>query len=136
MDCDITASALSVFWQPRNLETSSLFLSNLDTEARACKCCEPLLLGAKSKNIMSTGWSSFALKSNPDVNIAIKPFGFLIESYVAWGIAIPLPTAVEPNFSLLSQQEMNSLITFHLYSLILSSKFYKKINKINSGSVK
>ena len=55
MHCDMTAKALSVFWQPRNLDISSLFLSNLDTEARACKCSEPLSLGAKSKNIMSTG---------------------------------------------------------------------------------
>ena len=84
--------------QPLNLEISSLFLSSLDTEASAWRCSDPLSEGAKSKKIISTGWSSFALNSKPFDKIAKKPLGLSKDFSVAWGIAIPFPTAVEPNF--------------------------------------
>ena len=48
---------------------------------------------------MSTGWLSAAPKSIPLDKIAIKPLGLLMVSSFTWGIAIPLPTAVEPNLS-------------------------------------
>ena len=101
MFCEITAIALWLVLHPLNLVMSSSFFSNLDTSASACRCCEPLLEGAKSKNMISTGWSSFALKLSPLDKIAKKPFGFSSEPSVVWGMAIPFPTAVEPSFSLL-----------------------------------
>ena len=68
--------------------------------AKACKCSEPLLSGAINKKIISTGRSSVELKSNPFTNVDTNTKGLSIVATLAWGIAIPLPTAVEPNFSL------------------------------------
>ena len=100
MVCEITAIALWLVLHPLNLVMSSSFFSNLDTRASACRCSEPLLEGAKSKKMISTGWSSFALNSRPLDKIAKKPFGLSSELSVVWGMAIPFPTAVEPSFSL------------------------------------
>ena len=52
MDCEITARAASVLLQPLSLVVSSLFLSNLDIRAKACKCSEPSLFGAINKKII------------------------------------------------------------------------------------
>ena len=42
MDCEITARAASVLLQPLSLVVRSLFLSNLEMKAKACKCSDPL----------------------------------------------------------------------------------------------
>ena len=72
-----------MFLQPLNLVVSSLFLSNLETKARACKCLDPLLSGANSKNIISTGWSSLALKSKLFDSNATNTFGLSISGQLA-----------------------------------------------------
>ena len=86
--------------QPLNFVVSSLFLSNLEIRAKACRCSEPFLSGAINKKIISTGKSSVELKSNPLTNVDTNTKGLSIVVILACGIAIPFPTAVEPNFSL------------------------------------
>ena len=69
--------------QPLNFVVSSLFLSNLEIRAKACKCSEPLLSGAINKKIISTGRSSVELKSNPLTNVDTKTKGLSILATLA-----------------------------------------------------
>ena len=68
---------------PLNFVVSSLFLSNREIRAKACKCSEPLLSGATNKKIISTGRSSEELKSNPLTNVDTKTNGLSISATLA-----------------------------------------------------